>query len=97
MATINYNSSSSTGTAAEIAITTESTLTLYNIPSIESDHKYRLGIDVSPDSGTTWVRLPDVLSRKGCMTVNVAATKARVRVFDLQGSASTGVVFLIAR
>ncbi len=97
MATIDYNSLGAAGTAGEITTATESILTLYNIPDSPGHKRYRVGIEISPDLGTTWFKLPGAFSQRGFLTVKVAATKARIKVYNKQGGTSAGNVFLVAR
>lgn len=89
-----------TGDAVEAAITltTESILTMYAYNASGAHGGCRLVIEVSPAaSGDVWSEVGRSLPGAGMVTVQVAALRARVKVEEAQGDASTMTVHLLAR
>ena len=95
MATLDTNNKGAT--AAEITLTTETVFTFYIFSESGSEGEYRVSLEVSPDSGTTWIPAGATLARPGISTCQCVATKARVKVVEAQGATSTVNVFLLAR
>ena len=83
-------------TAAEISLTSETLVSLYLFSKSGAKGAYRVGMEFSPD-GVVWVDSPDVLVGPGVITIAVVAVKARAKVFESQGAASTVTVLLLAR
>jgi len=78
-------------------LTTESIITLYAFERTGTHGDWRLIIEISPDSGTSWVEAGPTLNKAGCVTLKAAATQARVKVLVAQGGTSTITAHLLAR
>ncbi|MEE8289578.1 MAG: hypothetical protein V3R25_09215 [Nitrosomonadaceae bacterium] len=95
MAVLNSNNAGAVG--ALIALTTQTKLTLYVLPATGTHANHQLGIEISPDGGTSWLELPNVVRGLGEFTREVVATQARVKVIQREGATSTVNAFLLAR
>lgn len=82
---------------AKISLTTEKTITLYVFSRTGSDNNYRVGIEASPDDGTTWVDMPQTLRGQGCISFDCIATDVQAKVTEAEGDASSATVYLLAR
>ena len=82
---------------ATITITTETLLTLYAFAKTGSHGECRLIMEVSPDSGVSWIEKGSTLAGEGSMTMSIVATKARIKVAEAESSTSTMDIHLLAR
>lgn len=82
---------------ARISMTTETIITLYVSTRSGASSNHRVGVEVSPDGGTTWVEMPHSVLGVGCTSFSCVATDVQAKVFEAEGSASSSNVFLLAR
>ena len=94
-ATLDTNPSEATG--AELALTTETVISLYVISKTGASLNHCVIIQASPDSGVTWIDIPPPLVGVGVLTQTVAATNVRAKVKKIENATSTVTVHLIAR
>lgn len=80
---------------SSVAMTTETTVTLYVVALTGDEGNYRVGLEVSPD-GTEWVATGAVLRGEGCATTVVSGEDVRAKVLVAEGTTSTVTVFIIA-
>lgn len=80
-----------------IAVTTETLISLFVVEKTGGRGKFRVQLQASPDSGTTWVSVGDTLSHTGHACIMCVATHVRAKVVSSQGSASTVDVFVLTR
>ena len=92
---INTNDKDATG--GEITLTTEKSISLYATSRSGGSKQFKLGVQVSPDAGATWVTLPHLLTGTGCLHLEIIATKARIIVMQAEGSSSSIDAMLLAR
>jgi len=84
--------------AAQLALTTETTVTLYVVPGAGDHENHRVTLEFSPDSGTTWIASRETVNgQPNTMTVDVVATDVRACVCEAEGTASTSTVHILAR
>lgn len=95
MATLDVNDINDT--AVSTAVSSNSMITLFVTQATGTSTQYIVGIEVSPDSGTTWIPCHHTLQGTGFLVVEIAATNARAYVIAVEGSASTVNVWLLAR
>ena len=96
MATLDTNSLNDT--VGEIALTTESVVTLYVLGATGSHAKHRVILQGSPTgSGANWRRAGSAVRGVGAETYIIAAERVRAKVVRAEGSTSTCDVFLVAR
>ena len=82
---------------AELALTTETMVTLIVKPVASDIDNYKICIEVSPDGGTTWIDTNISVTGKGTVTWIGAATKARATVKANKSDNSTATVWILAR
>ena len=82
---------------ATVTLTTESIITLYAFERTGTHGDWRLIIEISPDLGVTWVEAGPTLHKAGCLTIEAATTRARVKVLVAQGATYTINAHLLAR
>lgn len=95
MATLNTNIKGDT--AATLTLTTETVVTLYVLADTGGSGNYRVGLELSPDNGATWLDSEVIISGPDIETITCAATKARAVTLEAQGSSSTVTIHLLAR
>jgi len=95
MATLDTNDLGAVTT--HLAATTETLFTLYVYPLTGTHDNFRVGLEMSPDNGTNWTKVPEVIRGLGCFTVSHVATRVRAVVVDVEGATSTVTVILLAR
>jgi hypothetical protein len=95
MATLDTNVKGAT--SSEIALTTETAITMYVFSKTGGEGQYRVLLEVSPDDGSTWVEIGGTLSKPGIHTCHCVATKARAKVAEAQGAVSTVTTHVLAR
>ncbi len=95
-ATGTLNTNSIDDTAAELAITTETLITLYVLVKTGTSLNHCIIFEISPDDGTTWLPIPPPLTGVGILTQKVAATKVRCKVIKTEGATSTVDVHIVA-
>lgn len=83
-------------TTAEITVTTETVFTMYVAAKTGAEGNYRIVLETSPDSGTTWFECDIELRGPGTETHICTTTKARLKVLDAQGAVSTVTASLMA-
>lgn len=62
----------------------------------DRNNEYEIALEVSPDGGLSWFVWPQKVVAGGILTVTVAATHARARVYRAEAGA-TGTVFILSR
>ena len=97
MSTGTLDSNDKGASAAELTLTTETIISFYIFAKTGTAGKYRVGIEASPDNGTTWVEIGVVLAHPGIHTCPCIATKVRAIVLEAQGETSTITVHILAR
>ncbi len=97
MATAILDTNSIDATAAELALTTETLITLYVAAKTGTSFNHCTILQVCPDEGATWLDISPPLTGVGLLTHTVAAAKVRVKVLKAEGTASTVDVHIIAR
>jgi hypothetical protein len=83
-------------TAVELALTTETVITLYTKLATGSHNNSRVTLEFSPD-GVVWLQSYQSTNGNGIVTFNVSAAKARVAVSSAEGSPATANVFIVAK
>jgi len=83
--------------AASMVLTTQTKITTYIKQRSGEQGNYRIGLEISPDSGISWFDKGDVLRGPGILTCECVATNIRAVVLDAQGGASSIDVFILAR
>ena len=84
-------------TAATLTLTTEKLITMYVTAKTGAKGNYRIGLEISPDSGTTWLDSEVIMAGPGVETISCVATQARAVTLDAQGATSTVTIHLLAR
>lgn len=84
-------------TTTELALTTETVITLYVNNKTGSHQNSRMCLEYSPDDGVTWLTDRHQTNGIGFLTSVIAATKVRAKVCNTEGSAATADVFIVAR
>ena len=82
----------------EITLTDEKSISLYVVPDTGTSQNYCVGIQLSPEaSGAPWVSSVACVRRRGQITIECNAKRARISVFEVEGQASKADCYLIAR
>ncbi len=83
--------------AASVSVTAGDLVSLFVIEKTGASGKFRVQLQISPDSGTNWVNVGDTLSKTGHACFPCVVTDARAKVVDVQGATSTVDVFVLTR
>lgn len=94
--TATLNTNTLNANAAQITISSETTISLYVVAKTGAEGSYRVSLEVSPDAGTTWLEAGSTLSKPGIITCKCATTRARAKVSVAQGATSTVTVHVVA-
>lgn len=70
-------------------MTTQTKICLFVSSNTGTHDQHQMGIEISPDGGTTWFELPDIVRGVGMITVDHIATTARAKVVSIEGGTST--------
>lgn len=96
MATAVLDTNVLNASGATVTVTTESLVTLYVDNKTGTSTIHRVMLEVSPDSGTTWVGTEVKVQGEGCTSMTVACTQVRAKVVREEGSTSTVDVWVLA-
>lgn len=97
MTTGTLDTNSLGATAATLTLTTEKLISIYVIAKTGTKGNYRVGLEISPDSGSTWVESEVIIAGPSVETISCVATQARAVTLDAQGATSTVTIHLLAR
>lgn len=81
---------------AEVTITTQTLVTLYVNGKTGTHANHKVMLEVSPDSGTTWVGTRATVEGEGCVSLTAVCTKVRAKVTRVEGATSTVDVWVLA-
>ena len=90
------DSSDPTVKGASLSVGSATVITLF-VPQNGADDNHNIGIEISPDNETSWVKTNASVSGAGIATVVCAATHARVAVFRTKSEVDSLKVHLLAR
>lgn len=95
MAVLDTNDQDATTTP--IAVSTGTLVSLFVVEKTGGRGKFRVQLQASPDSGTSWINVGNTLSKTGHSCIPCVATEVRAKVVNTQGAASTVDVFVLTR
>ncbi len=83
--------------SSELAITTETIITLDIILATGTHDKSRCELQHSPDGGTTWFSCLDSTNGTGSVTCTLATSRVRASVILGEDSAATATYFITTK
>jgi hypothetical protein len=79
-----------------LTLTTQTIVSTYVTQSTGDSGNYRLTLEASPDDGVTWFDVGETITGEGVTTCDIVATKVRVKTEEVQKSASTVLIHILA-
>lgn len=96
MAAIELNTNSLGVVTPSVVLGTNRLITLYVFSKTGASNNHRVGIEVSPDGGTSWILLSCSVLGEECETyIDIVATHVRAKVVEVEGGTSTVDVHIL--